>query len=84
MIPTPDEFWQLEREKIHDLEKGRVTTLDAFVKEVLPNNRVLLRFQGEDKNSSKRFICMNHYVPIVGDRVLVVKDIVIGGWSVGS
>jgi len=41
--------------------------------------RAVLRFAGEEVNSPKEYRCVRSYLPQVGDRVILVNDVIIGG-----
>ena len=42
----------------------------------------VLRFLGETLVSSKTYKRMKHYIPQVGDRVMLINQIIVGGWRV--
>ena len=42
--------------------------------------RAVLRFAGEEGNSVKGYRFLKSYVPVVGDRVILINDVIIGGF----
>jgi hypothetical protein len=40
----------------------------------------MLRFTGEDGSSPKQYRFLKSYIPTAGDRVMLVNDVIIGGW----
>lgn len=76
MMPTKDEFYETRQpERSATIERARVVAFTA-------NNRPLLQFEGETTASSKIYVKMRHYNdPRIGDRVLVLDDIIMGTWT---
>jgi len=57
------------------LEYARVAAFNS-------NGEPLLQFMGETTASSKIYSRMRHYSnPKIGDRVLVLNDIILGTWT---
>jgi hypothetical protein len=53
----------------------------ATVAEII-EGQPILRFAGEELNSPKAYKYFTSYAPQAGDRVLVINDVIIGGWRV--
>ena len=45
------------------------------------DNRPVLRFAGDDTDSARQYASLKSYIPGVGDRVIVINDLIIGGWG---
>ena len=61
-------------------ERNQVNVQYAVVDKVA-DGRPVIRFTGEEGSSSKEYICVKPYVPAVGDRVMILNDVIIGGWA---
>ena len=51
----------------------------AVVAEVT-QGQTFLRFSGESEKSPKVYKRFKSYVPAVGDRVMLINDVIVGGW----
>ena len=68
----------------HDILQGKTrpgVSVQYAVVTAVAGGRPILRFTGEDENSSKTYTSIKSYVPAVGDRVIILNNIIIGGWS---
>lgn len=76
MMPTKNEYYQtLPPQSAAIIEYARVV---AFAE----NGEPLLQFTGETVASPKSYVRMRHYDdPRIGDRVLVLNNIIMGTWS---
>jgi len=76
MIATKDELFSSQP------EKKEVSIKRAKVMSFTDDGRPLIRFEGESATSSKvRQKIRSYDDPRVGDRVLVINDIIIGTWT---
>ena len=75
MTPTKTEFYQPSPSKPHvKVERAHVVSFND-------QGRPLLRFEGESTTSSKVYPKMRHYSARIGDRVLIMDDIILGTWT---
>jgi hypothetical protein len=42
--------------------------------------RPIIRFSGEEENSSKIYSHLKSYIPTISDRVILLNDVIIGGF----
>jgi hypothetical protein len=76
MIPTKSEFYKEE------IPNHEIRVEYAKVVALSENREPLLQFIGETMASPKIYPRMTHYNnPRVGDRVMLINDIIIGTWS---
>ena len=78
-IPSREEFWGYMSR--FGRMAGQLHVEFAVVQEVLNTGKVILRIAGESQPSQKHFICFKSYIPEKGDWVMLIKNIVIGGWK---
>jgi hypothetical protein len=48
----------------------------------LTGGRAVIQFAEDAQPSQKIYPALKSYVPAVGDKVILIKDIIIGGWRV--
>jgi hypothetical protein len=48
----------------------------------IDGGKAVIRFSEDAGPSQKRFPALNTYIPAVGDRVMVIQNVIIGGWTV--
>jgi hypothetical protein len=53
----------------------------AAVTNVTPEGKALIQFDEDALQAQKVYNALKSYVPVKGDRVLVLNDIIIGGWT---
>ena len=76
MIPTKNDFYMATKKANGvKVEYARVAAFSY-------HGEPLLQFTGESTVSQKVYMKMNHYTnPQIGDRVLVLNNIIMGTWS---
>jgi len=65
---------------LHNTNKPTTIVQYARVVEIV-NDQPVLRFVGEDCNSAKAYRSLKSYLPSIGDRVIVINDLIVGGWN---
>jgi len=77
MIATREEFHKHRSKKTQGNgvkpEYARVIAVDG-------NGEPVLLFPREQTASKKKYICMKHYIPEIGDRVMLIGNVIMGGW----
>ena len=79
MLPTKSEYFANEKRKKRERENSAVKVQYAKVVS-LKGGEAVIRFIGESVSSEKTYKRLKSYVPTVGDRVMLINDIIIGGW----
>ena len=79
-MATKNEYWENEAAK--NSRKERAVINYATVVALAPSGEPVIRFVGEREPSKKTFVRLKSYMPEVGDWVLLIGDIIIGGWRV--
>lgn len=57
---------------ITDIKTATVTSLDG--------GKAIIRFDEDSQPSQKVYKAFTSYTPTVGDRVMLIRGIIIGGW----
>ena len=75
---SKNEYWESDTEARHGkygmkIEFARVVALTAAGEPVL-------QFSGERLLSQKTYVSLKSYEPEVGDRVMLINDVIQGGW----
>jgi len=78
MTPTKREFWGVLRRKTKQKRQPRIES--ATVVALTLQGKPIIAFMGTILPSKKTYPHMKHYTPAVGDRVLLIDGIIIGGW----
>lgn len=78
MIPTRDEYFMALKKKNEKLKTPKVEYA-RVVK--IENSKPILQFSGSNVESEKGYIYLSSYVPRVGDRVILLNNIILGGWQ---
>lgn len=82
MIPTAQKFVdmlkELPREEKSKSPKSKLVKFAVIVNIDDPENKPQIRFEGETITSGKRYPCMDDYIPVIGDSVMVFHGIVMG------
>jgi len=78
MMPTKNQFWENEVGK--NGAKAGTFERKAFVTGLTPDGRPIIKFTGETIPSKKIYIHVKNYTPEVGDMVMLIGDVIIGGW----
>ena len=55
-------------------------TIQYAVVAVVVDGQPFLRFAGEEENSPKTYLFVKSYIPTAGDKVLLINDVIVGGW----
>lgn len=79
-IPTPNEYQQeLQKVEQRILKKMRSNTQYATVIQLSPLGKPIIQFDGDKLPSSKLYTYLKSYTPIIGERVMLVNDVIQGG-----
>ena len=77
-VPSQNDFLYIikslaENSKGFDIQTAIVTSITG--------DKAVIRFDGEDTPSQKIYKAFTSYSPVVGDRVMLINGIIIGGWG---
>jgi hypothetical protein len=85
MMPAQSDFLKIITEISESSAKKAAVKhagIELAVVTGLTNGRAVITFDGDGAASRKVYPSMKHYIPAVGDRVMLIKGVIIGGWSV--
>jgi len=77
-MPTVNEYWE-NATKANNVPQIEVKL--AIVEALTPDNRPVIRFAGESAPSQKIYVHMKHYIPTIGDMVMLINGVIQGGWT---
>lgn len=77
-IVSKNEYWKHQAGQKKD--KGSFTIQTATVTQLNPAGEAIIRFAGDSQPSQKIYKRVKNYTPAVGDRVMLINNIIIGGW----
>jgi len=78
MIVTPNEYWE-DRTKGNGAQPVEIKL--AMVEAVTPEGKPIIRFVGESVASQKKYVHLKSYTPEVGDMVMLINNVIQGGWQ---
>lgn len=78
-IVTPNEFWELNRKTRTDLLNAIPTIQYATVTGITPSGKAIIRFTGDKAPSEKIYPSLKSYVPAIGERVMLLNNVILGG-----
>ena len=76
-IVTVNDFWGREQQK--SMDKKQISVRYATVIELTLQGEPIIQFMGESLPSYKTYPRMKHYIPEIGDRVMLINGWIIGG-----
>ena len=77
-LPAPDEYWLAEREE--ERYANRIKIEYATVIELTLQGEPITQFPRETLPSKKTYRRIRSYAPQIGDRVLLINGVIIGGF----
>lgn len=77
MMVSKNQYW--ENEVQNNKQDNSLTVQYATVIRLVAGKPVL-RFVGDYTESGKDYVYLKHYVPAIGDRVMLINNIIQGGW----
>jgi len=77
-IVTKNDYWE-------DMaQRGRMQAQTrpqyAIVKSLTPEGRPVIQFMGDDAPSQKLYLYLKSYIPEQGDVVMLIDNVIQGGW----
>ena len=77
-LPTPDEFWLAELDE--ERRANRIKIEYATVIQLTLQGEPIIQFPRETLPSKKTYRRLKNYSPQPGDRVVLINDVIIGGF----
>jgi hypothetical protein len=56
-------------------------TISSAVVVAVEGGRAVIQFAEDDNASQMRYPALKSYVPVVGDNVMIINNVIIGGWQ---
>jgi len=83
MIPSDikNMYWDNEARQAESQEQ---VSIEYARVEAIDHGEPVLRFTGETLPSQKRYVRLKSYIPEVGDRVMLINDVIQGGWATNA
>jgi len=78
-IVSKNLFWENEASK--KVNENGASIQYARVHDLSDTGEPILIFPGEVLPSKKIYVRLKSYVPNVGDRIMILNNIIIGGWD---
>jgi hypothetical protein len=79
-VASVNEYWENEAKKGRTRERAGVRY--AYVIELTHGGEPIIQFTGDKLPSQKTYVRLKSYEPAAGDRVMLLNDVIIGGWPV--
>jgi len=77
-VVSKNEYWENEARSAQGQNQGPVY---AFVEELTLAGEPILRFAGDSLPSQKIYVRLKSYIPAQGDMVMLIGDVIQGGWT---
>jgi len=80
LIVSKNEYWEHEAAKRDKAEQMAVRY--AKVTGITASGDPVIRFVGDKEPSQKTYVRLKSYVPEAGDMVMLIGEVIVGGWKV--
>ena len=77
MMTTVNEYFDIQRK---NKKRNSVSIELATVIQLTRQGEPIIQFMSESLPSKKTYKRMKHYTPTIGERVMLINDVIIGGW----
>lgn len=80
-IVTNNQYYEDEVKFQKEMKAAMPKIQSATVIELTLQGEPIIQFMGAALPSAKIYVQLKHYIPVIGDRVLLINNIILGGWK---
>ena len=79
MIPNLNQYNEAQQKRLDNV-KSNIVVQFATVIQLSIDGSPIIQFDGDKLPSGKLYPFFKSYIPVVGDRVQIINNIIQGGW----
>jgi hypothetical protein len=77
---SPDDFQKYMKASIQSAAGGTGVSF-ATVIAIDADGSAVIQFAGDEGRAQKKYPALRSYSPVIGDRVMLILGVIIGGWT---